>query len=55
MALTTELVAFCERPDPDPGPKDGSLNYNDSDYKAAAECVLSQAPKGPLWIFAMGR
>lgn len=54
MALTAELVAHCERHEPDPGPKAGYRHYQDDDYQAAAERLLDQAPPGPLWVFAYG-
>lgn len=54
MALTAELVARCERHEPDPGPEGSYRHYVDADYAAAADRLLSQAPAGPLWIFAYG-
>lgn len=54
MALTPELVAHCERQEPDPGPEPGYRHFEDSDYEAAADRLLERAPAGPLWIFAYG-
>ena len=54
MALTAELVARCERHEPDPGPEPGYRHYEDADYEAAADRLLEQAPPGPLWVFAYG-
>lgn len=54
MALTADLVARCERNEPDPGPEAGYRHYVDADYEAAAGCLLDQAPAGPLWVFAYG-
>lgn len=54
MALTAELVARCERVEPDPGPEGGYRHYVDADYEQAADRLLSSAPDGPFWIFAYG-
>jgi cation transport protein ChaC len=54
MALTAELVARCERNEPDPGPEPGYRHYVDQDYERAADQLLSAAPAGPFWIFAYG-
>jgi cation transport protein ChaC len=54
MALTAELVARCERHEPDPGPDPGYRHYQDADYDAAADDLLEQAPSGALWVFAYG-
>lgn len=54
IALTAELVARCERNEPDPGPVSGHRQYGDEDYAAAADRLLAAAPAGPLWIFAYG-
>ena len=54
MALTAELVARCERQEPDPGPEAGYRHYVEADYEAAANRLLEQAPRGGLWIFAYG-
>lgn len=54
MALTAELVARCERSEPDPGPEPGYRHYVDQDYERAADRLLDQAPPGPFWIFAYG-
>jgi len=54
MALTAELVARCERHEPDPGPRPGYCQLADADYAAAATRFLQQVPAGPIWIFAYG-
>ncbi len=54
MALTAELVARCERIEPDPGPEGGYRHYEDKDFEAAAARLLQQAEPGPFWIFAYG-
>ena len=54
MALTAELVARCERHEPDPGPEPGYRHYTDADYEAAAARLLALAPPGALWVFAYG-
>jgi len=54
MALTAELVARCERHEPDPGPEPGCRHYGDADYEAAAAKLLAQAPPDALSIFAYG-
>ena len=54
MALTAELVAHCERHEPDPGPEVGRRYYTDAEYDAAAARLIEQAPPGPLWVFAYG-
>lgn len=54
MALTAELVARCERNEPDPGPANEYIRYVDKDYAIAADRLLAAAPDGPLWIFAYG-
>ena len=54
MTLTEELVARCERQEPDPGPQPGSRYFTDAEYEAAAAKLIEQAPLGPLWVFAYG-
>ncbi|HEY3146608.1 MAG TPA: gamma-glutamylcyclotransferase, partial [Dongiaceae bacterium] len=54
MALTAELVAHCERHEPDPGPEAGRRYFTDAEYEAAAARIIAQAPPGPLWVFAYG-
>src|SRR5688572_614729 len=54
MDLTAELVARCERHEPDPGPEAGYRHYGDADYEAVADRLLEQALAGPLWVFAYG-
>lgn len=54
MSLTAELVARCERHEPDPGPEPGYIHYVDADYERVADGLLAEAPAGSLWIFAYG-
>jgi len=54
MALTAELVARCERHEPDPGPEPGRRYFSDAEYESAAVKLLEGAPSGPLWVFAYG-
>jgi cation transport protein ChaC len=54
MTLTAELVAHCERHEPDPGADPNYRHYVDADYEATADRLLDQAPSGPLWTFAYG-
>jgi len=54
LALTAELVARCERHEPDPGPQPGSRYFTDAEYEAAATKLVEQAPLGPFWVFAYG-
>jgi len=54
MALTAELVAHCEREEPDPGPDPAGRYFTDAEYAAAAAKFVEQAPPGPLWVFAYG-
>ena len=42
MALTAELVARCERNEPDPGPAAGHREYVAGDYAAAADRLLDE-------------
>ena len=54
MALTAELVARCERPEPDPGPAPGYEPLTDEEIEAVAHGLLHQRGPGPLWVFAYG-
>ena len=54
LALTADLVARCERPEPDPGPHTSYRRYTDEDYQDRANRLLGAAPAGPLWVFAYG-
>ena len=54
MTLTTDLVARCERHEPDPGRQPGSRYFTDAEYEAAASNLIEQAPPSPLWVFAYG-
>ncbi len=54
MALTAELVARCDRIEPDPGPEPGYSGFNEEEYDAVASALLERKPPGALWIFAYG-
>jgi cation transport protein ChaC len=54
MTLTAELVARCERHEPDPGPEPGRRYFTEAEYETAAVKFIAQAPPGPLWVFAYG-
>jgi cation transport protein ChaC len=54
MALTTELVARCERAEVDPGPAPGYERLTDEECEAVAHQLLHQRGPGPLWVFAYG-
>ena len=54
MALTAELVAHCERPEPDPGRDPSRRYFTDAEYEAAAARLIEQTAPGPLWVFAYG-
>ena len=54
MALTAELVARCERSEPDPGPAPGYQPLTDEEIEAVAHGLLHQRGRGPLWVFAYG-
>lgn len=54
MALTADLVARCERHEPDPGPDGSYRHYVDADFESAAHRLLARAPAGPFWVFAYG-
>ena len=54
MALTAELVARCERVEPDPGPQNRYDYFTEEDYDQATARMLAQHGSGPLWVFAYG-
>jgi cation transport protein ChaC len=54
MALTAELVARCERSEPDPGPAPGYEPLTDNEYDIMAHALLKRRSSGPLWVFAYG-
>jgi glutathione-specific gamma-glutamylcyclotransferase len=54
IALTAELVARCERHEPDPGPDPRAQYFTVAEYEAAADRLIEEAPLGPLWVFAYG-
>lgn len=54
MALTEELVAFCHRDEPDPGPDPQQIAFTDAEFDAAATEILRECGSGPVWVFAYG-
>ncbi|HEY4163936.1 MAG TPA: gamma-glutamylcyclotransferase [Dongiaceae bacterium] len=54
MALTAELVARCERPEPDPGPEAGFTHFSEAEYDVLAAELLARRSPGPFWLFAYG-
>lgn len=54
MALTAELVARCERHEPDPGPQNPYDYFTEADYDQATARMLERHGSGPLWVFAYG-
>ena len=54
MTLTAELVARCERAEPDPGPAPGAIRLAEEDYEALGHALLRQRSPGPLWVFTYG-
>lgn len=54
MALTAELVKLCERPEPDPGPEPGSVDFAEEDYHDVAAKMLLRLGNQPIWVFAYG-
>jgi cation transport protein ChaC len=54
LRLSPELVALCERPEPNQGPESGIIYFTEEDYQAAATELLDQAGDGPFWVFAYG-
>lgn len=54
MSLTADLVACCERPVPDPGPRPDITHFSDADFTDFAERLAAQNGTGPVWVFAYG-
>ncbi|MBL8708872.1 MAG: gamma-glutamylcyclotransferase [Rhodospirillaceae bacterium] len=54
MALTAELVALCERPVPEPGPRTDVTYFSEAEYLAAAEDLAAAHGDAPIWVFAYG-
>lgn len=54
MALTAELVARCQRHEPDPGPEPGRRHLTEEEREAVVQSLLQRRPPGPLWVFAYG-
>lgn len=50
IALTAELVAYCERPEPDPGPDPNRRYFTDAEYEAAAARLIEQTASDSLWV-----
>ncbi len=54
MSLTPELVAICERPEPDPGPNPNFTPVGSAELDILSERLLEQLGDQPLWLFAYG-
>jgi cation transport protein ChaC len=54
MALTADLVALCERPVSDPGPRPGVTHFTEAEWVATAESFAAQHGDKPIWVFAYG-
>lgn len=54
MALTADLVALCERPVPDPGPRPGVTHFTETELLATARRLSEENGKEPVWVFAYG-
>lgn len=54
MALTAELVALCERPVADPGPRPGITHFDDAGFAAMAARLSDEHGPAPIWVFAYG-
>jgi cation transport protein ChaC len=54
MDLTSELVALCERPVPDPGMDPRLTPITNEDVEELAARLCREKPDGPLWLFAYG-
>jgi len=54
LSLTPELVALCERPEPDLGPEPGFTPLRPGALQALAERLAGELAGGPLWLFAYG-
>ena len=54
MSLTPELVAICERPEPDPGPNPDFTPVGSAELDILSERLLEQLGDQPLWLFTYG-
>lgn len=54
MALTAALVALCERPVADPGPRPGVTYFTPAELDATLDRLVAENGTGPLWVFAYG-
>lgn len=54
MSLTTELVAMCERPVADPGPRPGITYFTPQELEETLDKLLAENGPHPLWVFAYG-
>jgi glutathione-specific gamma-glutamylcyclotransferase len=48
MSLTPELVALCERPEPDPGPDPRFTSLQPIEIDALAERLVGENGAGPV-------
>ncbi len=54
MSLTPELVARCERPEPDPGPNPGFTPIEVEELDTLTTKLLEELAEEDLWLFAYG-
>jgi len=54
MSLTEDLVALCNRPEPDPGLDPETVLFTDAEYEVAASQILASHGSDPVWVFAYG-
>jgi len=54
MSLTPELVARCERPEPDPGPNPGFTAIKPEELDELTTQLLEDLAGEDLWLFAYG-
>jgi len=54
MSLTPDLVALCERPEPDPGPNPNFTPIEPAELDILSERLLEQLGDRALWLFAYG-
>ena len=54
MSLTPELVARCERPEPDPGPNPRFTVITPDELEALTTRLLDELVGEDLWLFAYG-
>jgi cation transport protein ChaC len=54
MSLTEDLVALCNRLEPDPGPAPETVLFADAEYEDVASQILISHGRDPVWVFAYG-